>query len=192
MFKCSVVALCGFAMMSTVAVADTWTLDGAASNLAFGSVKKDRVGEVHSFKSLAGTVSQDGMVEISIDLTSVETNIEIRNERMLKYVFGDVAEAKLMVEMDMEELNAIPVGGHGVVFAIGDLALLGKMVEVEGDMFVARLTETQVMVTTNDMVFLDVEDAGLNAGVDKLMELASLPSITRTAPVTVRLMFNMD
>ncbi len=45
------------------------------------------------------------------------------------------------------------------------------------------------MVSTKDMVFISTEDAGVSAGVDKLMELAQLPGITRTVPVTARLMF---
>ncbi|MEM7295608.1 MAG: hypothetical protein AAF330_03130, partial [Pseudomonadota bacterium] len=46
----------------TLGVADSWTLDGAASHLAFGSIKKDFVGDVHSFGGLSGSVSDDGMV----------------------------------------------------------------------------------------------------------------------------------
>jgi len=33
-------------LFSGSAVADTWTLDGDNSRLAFGSVKKDKIGEV--------------------------------------------------------------------------------------------------------------------------------------------------
>jgi len=59
-------------------------------------------------------------------------------------------------------------------------------------MFVARLSDMTAMVTTNDMIMLSTADVGLTAGIDKLMELASLPGITRVSPVTLRLMFNTD
>ncbi|WP_108482981.1 YceI family protein [Oceaniglobus ichthyenteri] len=192
MLKTSMAAFFAGALMASAISAETWTLNNDASKLSFGSIKNDRTGEVHSFKSLSGTVSADGMVEIEIDLTSIETNIEIRNERMIEFVFGDSATATLSVGMDMAELNAIPVGGHGTVFAVGDLSFLGQTIAVESDMFVLRASEAQTLVSTDGLVFLDIEDAGLAAGIDKMMELASLPGITRTSPVTVRLMFDKD
>ena len=63
------------------AAAGDWTLDGEASKLAFGSVKKDAVGESHHFSGLSGGVA-DGIATISVDLASLETWIDIRNERM--------------------------------------------------------------------------------------------------------------
>ena len=52
----------------------TWTSVAEASRVAFGSVKKDTVGEVHHFETVAGTVSEAGAVEITVDLGSVETD----------------------------------------------------------------------------------------------------------------------
>ena len=46
------------------------------------------------------------------------------------------------------------------------------------------------MVSTQNMIMLSTADIGLTAGIDKLMELASLPGITRVSPVTLRLMFD--
>ena len=36
-----------------MASAETWTLDGSASQMSFGSVKKDVIGEVHHFNGLS-------------------------------------------------------------------------------------------------------------------------------------------
>lgn len=186
------VAVAALVLLGQNAVAESWTLDAAGSKLAFGSIKKGSVGEVHSFESLSGTVGADGAVAVTIDLTSVQTNIDIRNERMMEHVFKGLAEAQLTAQLDMAELNAIPVGGSSVIDIEGILSLIGTEVEVEAEMFVARMSDSQVLVTTNDMIFLSTEEAGITAGIDKLMELAKLPSIARAAPVTLRLMFTMD
>ncbi|MFK7754149.1 MAG: YceI family protein [Sedimentitalea sp.] len=178
--------------MTTLAQAESWSLDADASKLSFGSVKKDSVGEVHSFESLSGQVSSDGSVEVVIDLASVQTNIDIRNERMLEHVFGAATQAKLNAKIDMAALNAVAVGGTSVVDIEGALSLVGQQIDVETELFVARLSERQVMVTTNDMIFLSMEEAGLNAGIDTLQALAKLSGITRTTPVTMRLMFTTD
>ena len=176
--------------LTGAAWAGSWELDGDASRLAFGSVKKDTIGEVHSFGGLSGSVSADGAVAVEIDLTSVETNIDIRNERMLEHVFKGLATATLSASIDMAEAEALATGESTVLDVEGVLSLIGTDVEIETEMYVVRLSETQVMVTTNDMIFLSTEDAGIDAGVSKLMELAKLPGITRTSPVVLRLIFN--
>lgn len=180
------------AIVATPVLASGWTLAPEGSHLAYGTIKKDTVGEVNSFTRLSGHVSADGMAEIQIDLASVETNIDIRNERMIEHVFRKVGTATLTAAFDMDEVSGLAVGQTTVVDAEAALSLAGAEVEFDAEMFVARLSDTTVMVTTNDMVFLGTEDAGLNAGVDKLMELAKLPGITRTVPVTARLIFNAD
>lgn len=180
------------AIVATPVLATSWTLAPEGSHLAYGTVKKDTVGEVNSFTKLSGHVSPQGKVEIEIDLSSVETNIDIRNERMVEYVFRKAGTASLTAEFDMDVVATLGVGETTTVDAEAVLSLVGTDVEFDAEMFVARLSETSVLVSTNDMVFISTEDAGVNAGVDKLMELASLPGITRTVPVTARLIFNMD
>ncbi|WP_299609373.1 YceI family protein [uncultured Tateyamaria sp.] len=182
----------GLALAATTVSADSWTLDGDASNLAFGSIKFNDTGEVHSFKSLDGSVAEDGTVTLGIDLSSVETNIDIRNERMVEHVFKNAPRATVSAQIDMSAMEAVAVGDSAVMEVEGTLDLLGVEVPLYGDMFVMRLTDDKVMVTTDSMMFLSTADAEIDPGVDKLMELASLPNIVRAVPVTLRLMFDAD
>lgn len=185
-------AMCAAAiLLAAPAFAESWTLDGSASRLAFGSVKKDVIGEVHSFTGLSGTVA-DGTANIDIDLGSVETNIDIRNERMVEHVFANAATATLVAELDMDALNALPVGDTTVMEVDATLGFLGQELELYTEMLIARLGDDKVMVTTNDMLYVEVEDLGVTPGIDKLMELADLPGITRTVPVTLRFVFSLD
>lgn len=186
------VTLSGHAATADGHTSTSWTLDASASKLAFGSVKKDSVGEVHSFETISGGVSAQGAVAIEIDLTSVQTNIDIRNERFGEFVFKGAPKAILNAEVDMAEMSAMVVGAADVIDVAAVLSFLGADIEVEAEMFALRVSDTQVMITTNDMIFVGTDDLGITAGVDKLMELAKLPGITRTTPVTLRLMFTMD
>ncbi|MDA8586229.1 cytochrome c family protein [Rhodobacteraceae bacterium] len=191
----AIVVLAGFGLVSA-AVADghttSWTLDGENSKIAFGSIKRDTVGEVHTFDGLSGSVLDDGTVNVQIDLTTVETLIDIRNERMKEYVFNGMKTASLDAKIDMSEIAGLSVGDTALVYAEGVLSLVGTEIELETEMFVARLSKTRVLVTTNDMVMLSTADAGLTTGIDKLMELADLPGITRVSPVTFRFIFTAD
>ena len=188
-------ALCSSALaiiFAGMANAETWTLDGEASHLAFGSIKKDKIGEVNSFSGLKGTVDADGKADVTIDLTTLETNIDIRNERMLEHVFKGAGEAQLTAQLDMDEVKGLAVGEMAVVDVEGVLSLLGVSTELDLEMVVVRLAENKVMALSNDMVFVGTEELGVTAGIDKLMELAKLPGITRTSPVTLRLVFTSD
>ncbi len=180
------------AIVAGPALADSWTLAPEGSHLAYGSIKKDTVGEVNSFTRLSGHVSPDGKADIKIDLSSVETNIDIRNERMIEYVFRKAGSATLTAQLDMDEVSGLGIGKTTIVDAEAVLSLAVTDAAFDAEMFVARLSETSVMVSTNDMVFLSTEDAGVNAGIDTLMELADLPGITRTVPITARLIFTKD
>lgn len=179
-------------IIAAPAFAANWTLVSDASHLAYGTVKIDDIGEVNSFTNLSGHVGDDGWVEIQIDLSSVETNIDIRNERMIEHVFRKAATATLSAQIDMDAVSQMDVGQSETFEVDAKLSLVGTDVDFTTEMFVLRLSETSVMVSTNDMVFISAEDAGVTAGVDKLMELAQLPGITRTVPVTARLMFSQD
>jgi len=175
--------------LATSASAADWTLDGSSSKLSFGSVKIEDVAEVHTFPNLTGTVGADGAVQIDIDLASVQTNIDIRNERMNEHVFKGMASASLTGQIDMAAMDALAVGGTMVQEMEITLGFLGEQVPLDASLFVARLSETDVMVTTDSMVFVTADDLGISEGIDTLQELAGLDSITRAVPVTLRLMF---
>lgn len=186
-------AVAAIALLAAPAqAADSWTLSGENSKVAYGSIKKDVIGEINHFTGLSGTVSADGAVEVAIDLTSVETFIDIRNERMIEYVFDGGPTATLTADLDMDALNAIAPGDAAVIEVEGQLAFGALSVDVYTDMFVARLGEDRVMVTTDEMIMLEAAELEIDSALDKLMALAELPGITRVAPVTLRLMFDRD
>lgn len=167
-----------------------WTAVEDQSRIAFGSIKKDTVGEVHHFEGITGTVGEDGKLTLTVDLASVETNIDIRNERMLEHVF-QTGKATAMVtgEIDLDEVKDLKPGDTSIVDFEGVLAFAGINVDVESEMLVARLAENRVLVSTADFIMISTEDLGIDAGIDKLMHLAKLPGITRVTPVAVRVVF---
>ncbi|MFX0544151.1 YceI family protein [Roseovarius sp. S1116L3] len=179
-------ALC---LTASAALAEGWTLNADQSRLAFGSVKDSFNGEVHSFEGLTGTVSDDGAVAIEIPLAGVTTNIDIRDERMREFLFNNTPTATLSAMLDMDALSTMQPGDTTTMELASVLSLLGNDVDVSTEIFAARLSDRSVLVTTNDMLFLNTDQLDIDAGIDKLQELASLDSITRAIPVTVRFIF---
>ncbi len=179
-------------LSSTPLWANTWVLNADQSTLAFGSIKKETVGETHSFETLSGTVSAAGAVDIAISLPSVETFIDIRNERLIEHVFKGAETANLRAAVDMNALNALSVGDLLMTDVAATLSFLGREIPVDAELVLARLSATKVMISTANMVFVTVEDAGMSDGIDVLQSLAKLSGITRTVPVTARLVFETD
>ena len=164
-----------------------WKIEPENSSIAFASIKNDAIGESHHFSGVSGTVDADGQVAVDIDLTGVETNIDIRNERMREFVFNNMPSATLTAEVEMADLSSLDVGASTTTDAFGTLSLLGTEVDVDAVLFVMRVAEDKVMVTTDGMAMLNVEDAGLSVGVEKVRDIAGLDSITGVSPVTMRL-----
>lgn len=193
----SLAAIVYFSALSSQAFAmhhegAVWQLVPDDSIVAYGSIKANVAGEVNTFNKIDGAIAADGQAMISIELTSVNTNVDIRNQRMIKYVFGDNTKAVLTTQLDMEAIKALSIGDTTTMEVEGVLSFLGEDVDVDTHFFVVKLSDSKILATTDSMIMMQTEELGVNAGLDKLMELAKLPSITRVSPITLRFVFEID
>gem|GEM_PF-343498 len=166
-----------------------WVLSANESKVAYLSIKKETVGELNHFSGLSGGIAEDGKVLVDIDLSTVETYIDIRNQRMAKHVFGDHTKATLQAALNMGAVNQLALGATMVMDVEGELSLMGKQIPVEVSILAARLSDTRILLATDEMITVSTKDLGVDKGVSTLMEIAKLPSITRTVPVTLRMVF---
>jgi polyisoprenoid-binding protein YceI len=167
------------------ALAD-WALDPDRSHLAFLSIKAEHVGEVHTFREMSGTVDGEGQVRVSLLLDSVDTLIPIRDERMRKFLFetANYREAVLTGKVDPTLLEEMAVGTIEPVVMEGTLSLHGTDQILTLETQAAKLDDGTVMVASTRPVLLDAGEFGLEGGVEKLREIAGLPSISHAVPVT--------
>lgn len=194
MIKAFASAVFALAVLTGTAQAESWSLSSDDSKISFGSVKKGTVGEVHHFGAVSGKVAADGAVKIEIDVASVETWIDIRNERMLNWVFDAVQfpNAVITTQLDMKKLEALKAGDTMTMDVTANLSLAGQSGDIEASLFVARLSDGKVLVTSDELLMLNVADFGLTDGVEKLREAAKLSSIAQAAPISLRLVFTAD
>ena len=171
-----------------------WTLNSEASKLNFVSIKKDSIGELHSFKHLDGKIADSGEFEFSINLTGVETNVPLRNERMTEFLFeaNKFPLASGKGKVDMAQINAMPVGVVNSMLIPVQIDLHGKSVEKKVAFQAVKLDEQTLWVVTEAPFLIDAAEFDLTAGVDKLKELVLLPNIAHAVPVTASLMFKKD
>lgn len=168
-----------------------WMLNNEASSLSFVTVKAEHKAEVHSFEELSGEIDDNGDVGVTIELISVNTMIPIRNERMREMLFEiDVfPEANIDAKIDLDELSTMAAGATSVRQIDLELSLHGEKAVLPADVQVTR-TASGVVVSCLKPIIVMSDMFSLTEGVEKLREVAGLPSISRAVPVSFTIVFD--
>ena len=171
-----------------------WTLEPAASRLAYVSIKAGEIAESNAFEKLSGSVAADGTATLEIDLASVATGVDIRNERM-RDIFFDVAnnpKATVTAKLDSAAFAGLAVGQSLVRPLKATVALKGVEQEVETEVLVTRAADGRVTVVPTAPVIITTDMFELTDELGELRALAQLPSITPAVPVTFTLAFTRN
>jgi polyisoprenoid-binding protein YceI len=187
------IAMLLVAACATSAHAD-WTLDSESARVHFISVKAGKIAEVHRFERVTGTASSTGEVHIEIFLASVDTAIEIRNERMRSMLF-EVAQfprAVISATLDPTSVADLETGDTVAMTTHAVLAMHGREQEIALDVQVTATRDGGLQVNSVAPIVVQASDYALAAGVERLREVAGLPSISPAVPVTFSLHFNAD
>ena len=171
-----------------------WTLDPASSRLSYVSIKAGEIAEANRFDTLSGRVAADGTATIEIDLASVNTGVDIRNERMREIFFQVVDNPKAVVtaKLDPAAFAGLAVGQSLTRPLKATLALKGVEQEIETEVLVTRAAEDRVTVVPTAPVIITTDMFELTDELGELRALAQLPSITPAVPVTFALSFTRD
>lgn len=174
------------------AVTDSaWTLDPAGSRLSYVSIKAGEIAEANRFDTLAGSVAADGTATLDIELASVNTGVDIRNERM-REIFFAVAEnptATVTAKLDPAAFAGLAVGQSLTRPLTAEVTIKGAAAEVATNVMVTRVAEDRVLVVPTAPVIVSTDMFGLTDELGELRAMAQLPSITPAVPVTFTLAF---
>lgn len=163
-----------------------WVVDSSQSQLNFVSIKKNKVAEVHVFKELSGVYDSQGQFLLQIDLASVDTHNLVRDDRMKQFLFdvNQFSTAKLVAKIDTDLIDAIAEGANELLTVNANLELHGVATKLTLDVIVTRLVGAKLSVVSAQPIIINAGDFGLIPGINKLMELAALPSISEAVPVS--------
>jgi len=169
----------------------TWTLDAATSRLGYVSIKAGEVAENNRFDRLSGTVAADGTASLDIDLASVDTGVDIRNERMREIFFEVAGNPKAVVtaKLDPAAFARLTVGQSLIRPLKANVAIKGAESEIETEVLVTRIAADRVTVVPTAPVIISTDMFGLTDELGELRAVAQLPSITPAVPVTFTLAF---
>lgn len=183
----------GLLLLATPGYAD-WVLDNERSQLNFISIKAGNIAESHSFGQMSGSVADTGQVRIVIALLSVDTKIPIRDERMKEFLFESniFPNATISADVPSELLaNLAPASADNATIT-GSLAIKDRKVDLSAEVTALKLDEQTLVVSTTQPILVNGAALGLSPGIEKLRELAGLPSISQAVPVTFVLTFEAN
>ena len=183
----------GFSFMSLNVAAD-WTLDPEQSSLHFVSIKNGTTAETHRFAELEGKVADNGKVTVGVHLTSVDTQIPIRDERMQEMLFETKsrAMATITARVNVADFEQMPEGSVASKDVKLALSLHGKTKDYDTRMQVVKLASGGIAASTEQPLLVKAEDFGLAGGIEALREIAGLSSIVTAVPVTANLVFRVN
>ena len=190
MFPKLVILLSALGVMAQ-AQAD-WTLS-ESSRIGFVSIKNNSIGENNAFERVSGNISASGQVSLSVDLSSVETGVGIRNERLQKMLFevASFPTATIDAVLTDSQIAVLKAGGAQTESLGVSIGLHGKTVNKTANLSVSA-SDGDVRVMTTQPIVITAQEFGLEAGVAALQQIAGLNAISRSIPVTVDLRLTAD
>ena len=141
---------------------------------------------------MSGAISDSGAASLAISLASVDTGIDIRNERMRDIVFqvAQHAEATVSVPVDAATLDSLIVGESLTGAYTATVSLHGINLEVAADLKVVKLADDRIQVSTVRPLIVGAAAFGLEDEVEQLRVIANLASITPNIVVNFTLVYN--
>ncbi|MGB1092195.1 MAG: YceI family protein [Oceanobacter sp.] len=158
-----------------------------SSEVSFVTTKNLNKSEVHTLSDVKGVMTDDGAVDISIALSSLETGIPIRNERMLEMLFAavDFPDIKVSSEaVSSDALEAIKSGAVASFEQPAKLTIRDQSIDISLKLVASFSADGTLLVSTASPVLIDARTLGLDVGVDALRTVAGLESISYLVPVS--------
>jgi polyisoprenoid-binding protein YceI len=183
-----IISLLSLLLLSASASA-AWQLDQEQSSISFLSTKNDQVTEISHFKSFDGSLSDKGELEVTIDLLSVDTKIEIRDSRMQEHLFKLFPKARFSAQI-ADSVLSLNSGETQLLDVKASLELNTKTKTLPVKVQISRLENGSFVATTAEPVLISAIEFGLTDGIRKLREIAGLDSIDLIIPVTFNAVFS--
>jgi hypothetical protein len=192
MFKTLAVAGLSLSCLLVSGVASAnWQLLNDKSQLSFVSIKKNSIAEASHFTQLSGQLSEQGQFSVNVDLTSAETFIPIRNERLSKILFESDTFANAVLTADLsDKLSLIKQPGQYVLKGVSaELDFHGHKKPLAVDVLVSSAANGDLSVASFTPIIINSDDFKVTEGIMQLQKLAGLPSIATAVPITFALTF---
>ncbi len=180
-----------FIFILTTPVLAALELDQNASKLEFISVKKGAIAEISHFNKFSADLSDSGQISFTIDLTSVDTHIAVRDNRIRNFLFETIRfpRARFQGSVPATIYAQLKSGQFVKTVIRGSLYLHGLQKKITVPVKIIQLANGQLNIFNTEPYLLYANDFGLIKGIKKLKSLAKLTEINTVIPVFFDLYF---
>ncbi|WP_020209550.1 YceI family protein [Gilvimarinus chinensis] len=163
-----------------------WSLVSEQSDLHFVSVKNDVIAETSQFTRFSANVDDKGKVDITVDLSSVDTLIELRDQRLRDIFFSteQFPTALLSAQLGADFLDELTIDEPKALDLELNITLHGESQTVPARLSVTKLNSHSLLVSTRSPILINASDFALLEGIQQLQSIAGLKSIEPVVPVT--------
>lgn len=167
-----------------------WQL-GSPSEVIFLSTKNTHLTEVHRFARLQGSLHENGTAKLVIDLSSIDSAIPIRDERMREILFktATFTQATLLTKIDQKVLAQAKQGVVQQYELTGRLNLHGNEADVTVLVVIVPAKNGDLVVSSIKPVMIYADQFELTQGIQALRDIAKLERIAEVVPVSFTLTF---
>ena len=179
-------------LLSSLSFADfftDWALVSDSSNFTIGTTKNETVTEVHKIQKLDGFVHNNGITRVNVNLLSIDTGIEIRDERMQSMLFSTATQAVYSATLDMEKFSKIKAGESKEFQLQGTLEMNDQSIRMPVTTKITRLHSGNYQVETVTANKIDVGKFGFSGGIEQLRAIANLKNISPVVTFEFKLEF---
>ena len=168
--------------------AGLWTAQDSTITFLSSKINKqlNSITEQSSFTANKSQLDTEGNFTMNIDLSSVKTNIDLRDQRLKDWVFetGQFANAEISGKVEMSAINKLQ---EGETISLQQPLLInihGKKINFNADLSIQRNMNNKITVSTRTPVILDIKQMGMTEGVARMVEVMGLSSIVEQVPVS--------
>lgn len=168
-----------------------WLLNPESSSISITSTKAGTTTETHFFRTLDGSITDSGSAIVTIDLSSLDTSIDIRNVRM-RFLFFETFKyprATITANLDLAKFANMAVGDTVVLNQPVMVDLHGVTKELTVSLVAIRISENVVKVVSTEPARVPAADFDLGDGIARLSEAASGVEINPVGTVAFDLSF---
>lgn len=169
---------------------DAWKLSQKDSSLMFVTTKNASKTELQNFKQISGQI-KNNVATVTVDLNSVATGIEIRDQRIKDLFFETklFSQASAIIKLPARKFSAMKVGDVKIVDLEAVLNIHGVKQKETVSTQVILLQNNKLLVSSLKPLIINLQNFKLLQGVNLLREIAHLKSINSAIPVTFNLIF---
>ena len=168
--------------------ASLWTAQDSTITFLSSKINKqlNSITEQSSFTANKSQLDAEGNFTMNIDLSSVKTNIGLRDQRLKDWVFetGQFANAEISGKVEMSAINKLQ---EGEAISLQQPLLInihGKKINFNANLSIQRNMNNKITVSTRTPVILDIKQMGMTEGVARMVEVMGLSSIVEQVPVS--------